>query len=368
MIDAFTTKNPQAQCLIVVPTQILKNQWIEQIDERGLGLNARVEIINTVIKYDWSCDLLIIDEVHLAAAEQMVRVFERVHYTFILGLTGTMERLDMRHLLLEKHAPVCDRITIEEAEKNGWVAPHKEYVVMLDVDLTEYKELNKKFNNAFAFFGFDFSSAMACATNIKTRIKWAKDNKQDMKTVTAMAMTFMRTMKARKDFVMNHPKKIEIAKKILAARQDRKCLTFSATIKMAESIGLGYTMHSKKKTKENQKIIEEFNAAKVGVMNTSKAADQGLDLEGINLEIILHTDSSKIRKTQRLGRGIRFEPGKITEIFTLVIKGTQEVNWFSNSKTSKVITITEEQLDKVLAGESIETREREYIENLELRF
>jgi hypothetical protein len=42
---------------------------------------------------------------------------------------------------------------------------------MLDVDLTEYKELNKKFNNAFAFFGFDFSSAMACATNIKTRIK-----------------------------------------------------------------------------------------------------------------------------------------------------------------------------------------------------
>jgi superfamily II DNA or RNA helicase len=49
----------------------------------------------------------------------MVRVFERVHYTFILGLTGTMERLDMRHLLLEKHAPVCDRITIEEAEKNG---------------------------------------------------------------------------------------------------------------------------------------------------------------------------------------------------------------------------------------------------------
>jgi len=86
------------------------------------------------------------------------------------------------------------------------------------------------------------------------------------------------------------------------------------------------TMHSKKKTKENQKIIEEFNAAKTGVMNTSKAADQGLDLEGINLEVILHTDSSKIRKTQRLGRGIRFEPGKITEIFTLVIKGTQEVN------------------------------------------
>lgn len=62
MIDAFIAKNPQAQCLVVVPTQVLKNQWIEQIDERGLGLNARVEIINTVVKYDWSCDLLIVDE------------------------------------------------------------------------------------------------------------------------------------------------------------------------------------------------------------------------------------------------------------------------------------------------------------------
>jgi hypothetical protein len=30
-----------------------------------------------------------------------------------------MERLDMRHLLIEKYAPICDRITIEEAEANG---------------------------------------------------------------------------------------------------------------------------------------------------------------------------------------------------------------------------------------------------------
>ena len=63
LIDAFTTKNPEAQTLIVVPTQVLKDQWIEQIDERGLGLNARVEIINSVIKFNWSCDLLIVDEI-----------------------------------------------------------------------------------------------------------------------------------------------------------------------------------------------------------------------------------------------------------------------------------------------------------------
>lgn len=183
-----------------------------------------------------------------------------------------------------------------------------------------------------------------------------------------MAMTFMRTMRARKDFILNHPKKIEVAKKILAARKDRKCLTFSATINMAEQLGEGFVMHSKKSKKKNQETIEAFNAAPCGVMHTSKAADQGLDLQGINTEIILHTDSSKIRKTQRVGRGIRFEPGKTAEIFTLILKNTQEVTWFSNSRTSKVITINEDQLDKVLAGENIETREREYTENLKFRF
>jgi len=331
-------------------------------------LNARVEIINSVIKLDWSCDLLVVDEVHLTGAETFIQVFNKVQYKFILCLTGTLERLDMRHILIERFAPVCDRITIEEAEKNGWVSPHKEYVVMLDVDLTEYQEINKKFNSAFAFFDFDFGTAMEVATNPIRRAIWAKQHQKDIKTVTAMAMTFMRTMKSRKDFILSHPKKIEVARKILEARPDSKAITFSSTIKMAESIGIGYTMHSQKKAKENQEILEKFNNAKSGVLNTSKAADQGLDLAGINLEVILHTDSSKIRKTQRLGRSLRFEEGKTAEIFTLILKGTQEVTWFSNSKTSKVITINEEQLDQVLAGEQIETRERNYTEDIKFRF
>ena len=42
---------------------------------------------------------------------------------------------------------------------------------MLDVDLTEYKELNRKFNNTFSFFNYDFELAMSCATNAIFRNK-----------------------------------------------------------------------------------------------------------------------------------------------------------------------------------------------------
>jgi len=133
-------------------------------------------------------------------------------------------------------------------------------------------------------------------------------------------------MKLRKEFIYNHPKKLEVARKILEARSGCKALTFSATIKQAEAIGVGYTVHSKQKKKENAQIIEAFNSDPTGVLNTSKACDEGVDIQGVNLEVILHTDSSKIRKGQRLGRSVRYEEGKVAEIFTLVLRGTQEVN------------------------------------------
>jgi superfamily II DNA or RNA helicase len=76
----------------------------------------------------------------------------------------------------------------------------------------------------------------------------------------------------------------------------------------------------------NAEVIEAFNNSKDGVLHSSKACNTGLDLKGVNLEIILNTYSSKIKKIQTVGRSIRFEPGKMTEVFTLVLRGTQELN------------------------------------------
>ena len=68
---------------------------------------------------DWVCDLLVIDEAHLMASETFSRIFECVNYKNILCLTGTLERLDGKEELIKKYAPVCDTITINEAEENG---------------------------------------------------------------------------------------------------------------------------------------------------------------------------------------------------------------------------------------------------------
>ena len=47
-------------------------------------------------------------------------------------------------------------------------------------------------------------------------------------------------------------------------------------------------MHSKKKKKENQKAIDEFNNAVNGFLHTSKAADQGLREAQYNLGVFFY--------------------------------------------------------------------------------
>ena len=52
-----------------------------------------------------------------------------------------------------------------------------------------------------------------------------------------------------------------------------------------------------------------------------------------------------------MGRIIRYEEGKEAEIFTLVIKGTNEEAWYNTSTAGKnYIEISLSELDDILAG------------------
>jgi len=53
------------------------------------------------------------------------------------------------------------------------------------------------------------------------------------------------------------------------------------------------------------------------------------------------------------GRVIRYEEGKEAEIFTLVIAGTNEENWYNTSTAGKsYIEISELELIEILAGKT----------------
>ena len=354
-------KNPNIKILISVPTIILKSQWLEDINKTKFANNVQVEVINTILSKHWNVDLLIIDELHTCCSELSIKIFEIVKYKYFLGLTATLERLDGREELLFKYTKVIDIITTEDAIINKWLSPFRYYKVVLDVpDIGDYLTLTQKFNSIFAFFNYDFSTAMKCATDWKFRNKYALKMGYDRKKVLGFAMSWMKLLQNRKKFIMSHPHKFEIAKKIINARKDKKIITFSATIKDAESLNIGYTLHSKKKKKENEETIALFKSLSSGVLNTSKAANAGLNCPDINCEIRISSTSSGIDAKQILGRGLRYVNNKITEVFTLVIRGTVEELWFNKAhRNISYITIDENQLEKVLNNENVKTRKRD---------
>jgi superfamily II DNA or RNA helicase len=163
-------------------------------------------------------------------------------------------------------------------------------------------------------------------------------------------------MQQRKSFINNHPKKIEIAKKIIEARSDKKIITFSNNVNMAEAIGLGQVYTGRVSKKRGADIIENFNAAKTGVLNTCAKANEGLDIKGLSVAIILGTDSSETKARQRRGRTVRKEEDKVAEVFYIIIKDTVEEKWVVNNhkKDKNYITIDEFGLEKVLNGEQPE--------------
>lgn len=287
-MQALIKKYPGLRILIVVPTTALKDQWNEHIYEWNLTFNAEVQVINTVIKHTWTCDMLIIDEIHRTGADLLREVFNCVKYKLILGLTATFDRLDGKEIIVKKFCPIVDEIYLLEAQANGWISEYKEYQVLLEVDnIEEYKVLNKEWIEHFEFFQFSFDTAMKMCGPEGWKQKLAyrdelyqgndgEKKKQILQQINYHSAGFMRTMTKRKAFINNHPKKIEIAKKIIEARPDKKIITFSNNVKMAEAIENGENVYTGKTTKAKGRVmLEDFISGKIKHLNSCHKLNEG---------------------------------------------------------------------------------------------
>ena len=380
IIAKLKQTKPELHTIVLVPTITLKEQWEHELDEWGLGYNTEVFVMMGASKGCYECDFLVIDECHRVSSEVLSVNLVNTKYKYILGLTATFERLDGRHEILAKYAPVCDTITMEDALFNGWVTKYKDYVVIIDVpDLSTYQEYNSEFNKAFEFFNWDFCKAMSMAgkNGFKHRWEYAKElapnnyehQKEMLKSITYYTISFMRSMQNRKKFVQNHPKKLEIAEEIIKWRKNKKIVTFSANVKMAESFKEGYVYTGKEGKKKNRITIEEFSKIPAGCLHSCKMGIEGMNVPDLAVGIQLGIDSSKTKAIQSLGRIVRLAKGKLgVEFFTLVINNTIETKWMQNAKTDANIEIIDvPNLMKILKGEPYELYNKK-LNNYTFRF
>ena len=336
----------------MVPSLYLQGQWGERIPKWGLT-NIEVWVINSLVKrakegHDFTCDLLILDEIHRYTAETFSQVFECVTYRHVLGLTATVEPTDDKYQIINDECPVIAQVSLAECLRNGWVSPFTVYnygIILSPEERERYREINQSFHKWFAVFEHDFQLAMACLGNEGARTRYGKQINWNPNELRVHAINWNRAMQDRKTFLYDLPSKLELATEILTHERfkDKKAITFAQTTEAADTLAAmvgseaepyhsaveGRRIHGQYygKDKYLDLVIRRFKEGILRVLSTAKALDEGADIPDVDLLVVLSGTSTGRQGLQRYGRGIRYVEGKHTIIIELYAIDTQDERW-----------------------------------------
>jgi superfamily II DNA or RNA helicase len=347
MQQRVTTRN----AIIVVPTDYLREQWRKLVDTFKLNyvyVETWQSLINNID--DNECDLLIIDEVHSNTAPESRKVFDIPHRWF-MGLTASLPKDEESAEYLISRYPIFDEITLEMAEKNGWVSNFTVYnlgIEMNEEDKRYYSKLNKEYLKYFSTFDYDFTLAMGCMNNDIMIKRVARELQWEEKMVRLHAIQFNRKMQERKKYLYKAQCLIDTVIDIIKLFPDRKIITFGESTETADALQKlsprkSVTYHSnletiivkgkkKGKTILRREAMEQFNNDTVRICHTAKALNVGADVKGVDMAIIYAFNSSTVDSIQRTGRAVRYADGKHAIEVNVYIKNTQSEKWLQNKQ------------------------------------
>ena len=151
--------------------------------------------------------------------------------------------------------------------------------------------------------------------------------------IAAQYYQAIRERKAIVDFARN---KIVAFQKLVADNIDNKILVFSGankyTDELCDSVSpLAVSYHSGKTKKEKEAALEQFRNDDINILCSTKALNQGFDIPNANTGIICGITSKSLSMIQRIGRLIRYQEGKIGNVYILYVENSQEEKWLKNS-------------------------------------
>jgi len=284
--------------IVVVPTTPLKKQWEKTMSSLGLNKNTEVHVINTVSlgeNFRRDCDLLVIDEIHLMAADKFSRIFDRIRYSWILGLTATMDRLDGKEAILKKYAPVCDTITQVEAIQKGWISDFIEFNLAVPItrsEIEKQKALNKEIRYFMSKFG-DFNVMLSCLQNVNAKV-YAQANGYETNEVVKWATRAIKAIGERKNLLETTERKIDIAVELIE-EFNLKTITFSQATEFADAVAnrLGKRAalyHSSMESRDilidqskEYKTVKGLQSRKIKLEKTEGVSHVEIDLDAMTI-------------------------------------------------------------------------------------
>jgi superfamily II DNA or RNA helicase len=257
--------------IIIVPRINLKQQWEEEISHFTDRCQIEVVVVNGYVSdgLKKSCDLLILDEIHLFASNVFSSLFDLTDYKFALGLTATLKRLDGREAVILDKLKVCDKITYKEALSNGWISEIIEInlpVLLTKEERREQNEINSRISKNFKFFKDFDELTNCCRLEGATAYVKSRNLVLEPKEVNIKANVLMALIRKRKEFIENCTHKLELTEEIIR-RLKLKTITFSESINFPEKLHKKFPgsliYHSSLKTittKENVTVTKSYKS------------------------------------------------------------------------------------------------------------
>lgn len=158
IINKNRERNPYSNILVVVPSEVIQKQWLEQIDTVSvLTSNAAKNFVDNILSNpnsSYNIDVLIVDELHKFTSQDNIKLLRTLasFSRFRLALTGTYPS-SVR--VLTELFPIIDTVTEKEALEKGWISEYIEYNIpskFTDEEKIKYTKYSKLISETLNLF------------------------------------------------------------------------------------------------------------------------------------------------------------------------------------------------------------------------
>lgn len=340
-----TIKTLRQRTLIVVPTIVLLNQWVQELIKQGIPEDKigtyygeskefkqiTVSVINsacTLTDLEKHFSFLVVDEVHRLNnnTSEFQKLLLNNRFKYRLGLTATIDlNTDLFGVIEQKIGPKIYEYTYKDAQEDQIIS-----------DLTIINRglfLSKSDMHKISKMNTTISSGLKEYSTFENLIDSTK--KKDFK-----AIAVLRSIQARKKVYNNNPLKMDAVVQDLLVYKEDKCIVFNEYKTLANKLyselkkkGIPVWLYHSGVSTKKYNPIEEFSKASSGVLVTVKALDEGLNVKDAGRAFIIGYNSTDRQAIQRVGRIIRKHGNKksfIHNYYFLNTKDYDNANNFSN--------------------------------------
>ena len=261
---------------------------------------------------------LLVDEVHHLASERYGEIARMFASPYRLGLTATLERLDMLHETLE--ITMGGKIfELGYEELTEFLAGYD--IVRIPVDLEQEEEEEYERNREiFISYLRNHRITMRGPWDFEKFImsSWNPEGREAL----------MAWRKAR-EIAFSARIKVDAVRYVLSQNRGKKTLIFAEDTATAYLISKEFLVPCityLTPGQERKEYFEMFRSGEISVLATSRVLDEGIDVPDATVGIVLSGSGSTRQFRQRLGRLLRQSEGKHSILYEIVAKGTSEYN------------------------------------------